>query len=158
MASRRKTPSADAAKRVRHLISLDAFNLIGRLRTRRAEMVALFSRLRNRAPLLEAVRTWFDSVTFAELARLQPLEQQAISRFYEVHGELSWYLRYTEDMPLQIQLRLDEFWRRLEASHRRLTAAIGPPDAEGAPVVDAVVVTERGGGISAIEPHRSKQR
>jgi hypothetical protein len=159
MSARRHKPgAAAAARRVRHLIALDAANVVSRLRARRTEMVHLFSRLRDRGPLLKVIQNWFHSASFGDLARLEPFEQQAINRFYEVLGDLRWYLEYTEDMPLQIQHHLTEFTHRLEASHRRLTAAIGPPDAEGAPVVEAVVVEEPDAKVAALQPQRSRQR
>lgn len=140
MAPRARSAPSDAAARVRHLIALDAANVLRRLGERQAEMVRLFSRLRERGPLLEPLHSWFDTVAFAELSALSPHEQRAVNAFYAQLGELRWYLRYTEEMPGQVQLALAQRARALAEGHHALTAAIGPPDGVGAPVVEARVV------------------
>lgn len=103
-------------------------------------MVSLFSRLRDRNPMLETVKSWFMTITFADLAALEPVEQAAVNAFYEQLGELRWYLQYTEDMPNQVHLKVAQRVLQLETAYRKLSAVIGPPDAEGAPVIDAEVV------------------
>jgi hypothetical protein len=143
VASRRKPKPLEAAERVRHLLSLDAANLMKRLLVRQTEMVALFSRMRSRAPMLEAVRTWFGTVTFGELVVLEPVEQRAVSHFYEVVDEVRWYLEYTEDMPGTVLQKLAKRVVQLEKAHRALVEVIGPPHADGVRVVDAEVVHKR---------------
>lgn len=140
MASRRKAKTDDAAARIRHLIALDATNVMRRLAARREEMVALFSRLRDREPMLETVRSWFGSVTVGELATLSVVEQSCVNSFYESLAELRWYLRYTEDMPGTVQKTAGQHQRQLTEAYSRLIAALGPPSADGAPVVDVEVV------------------
>jgi hypothetical protein len=134
-----KKPNEHAA-RVRHLLALDAANVMSRLASRQDEMVALFSRLRSREPLLEPLQSWFGSIAFAELVALSPAEQRAANVFYEQLGQLRWYLQYTEDMPGQVQLKLSALARQLESAHGQLVGAIGPPDQGGAKVVNAEVV------------------
>jgi hypothetical protein len=128
---------------VRHLIAVDAATVMARLEKRHAEMVRLFSRLRDRSPLLEVVQSWFQSITFIELACLERKEQRAVIEFYERLADLRWYLQYTEDMPLQVGQHVTQFVRELTAGHRKLTEAIGPPDVEGAEVIEAQVVRKR---------------
>ena len=89
MGSRRKSkPPDDRGTHVRHLLAVDAANVIHRLVARQQEMVALFSRRRDRTPMTEAVRSWFPSITFAELSLLPPPEQKAVSLFYELLDEV----------------------------------------------------------------------
>ncbi|MBM4380691.1 MAG: hypothetical protein FJ086_15550 [Deltaproteobacteria bacterium] len=145
MAAPRRTPrrtKGEHAARVRHLLSLDAANVMARLAERQDEMVGLFSRLRNREPLLEPLQSWFSSIAFPELVALSPAEQRAANGFYEQLGQLRWYLQYTEDMPGQVQLKLSALLRKLEATHAQLVGALGPPDASGAQVVNAEVVPD----------------
>ena len=123
--------SLSAAARIRSLIALDASNVMGRLARRREEMVSLFSRLRDRGPLLAAIDSWFTTATFAELAALSPEEQAAVSQFYELLGELRWYARYTEDMPLQVQQKVDRLAGELGERHRVLLAVLGSPGGSG---------------------------
>jgi hypothetical protein len=139
MARAKKKAAPTEAERVRHLLALDASNVMRRLSTRHVEMSTLFSRLRDRAPMLEVVKTRMSTATFSELAVLTPAEQTAVNRFYEQLGELTWYLQYTDDMPVQVGLKVSGHLKQLEESHRGLSATIGPPDAEGAPVVEVEV-------------------
>ncbi|MCU0695910.1 MAG: hypothetical protein MUC96_05220 [Myxococcaceae bacterium] len=132
----------DPAPRVRHLLALDASNVMARYAARQDSMVGLFSRHRDREPMLSVLDTWFDTITFTELSVLEPVEQKAVNRFYEALGELRWYLAYTEDMPGQVQTRLGGFSRRLDAAFRELVATIGPPEADGARIVEVQVVSK----------------
>lgn len=138
---RKKKPAkSESAERARHLFTLEAAAVMQRLAARQEEMVRLFSRHRSRDPLLEATRSRLESVAFGELALLEPFEQRAVMAFSELLGELRWYLRYTEDMPVQVRQAVALFLRRLEVSHRALVSAIGTPAGDGAPVVDAEAV------------------
>jgi hypothetical protein len=142
--ARKRTPTRlAAAARVRHVLAMDAANVMRRLHARQDEMVRLFSRLRDRAPLMNAVHSWFPTITFAELTLLEPSEQHAVNAFYEELDELRWYLQYTEEMPTHVREKLARHVRRLDACHRALTAAIGPADQHGGPVLDAKVVGNR---------------
>lgn len=135
----RRAARKDPANRVRQLIALDASNVVKRLHSRQEEMVRLFSRTRDRSPLTAAIHSWFQTVTFGELVLLEPFEQRAVNHFYEVLGELRWYVEYTEDMPLQVQTRLVQFAAQLDEAHRGLTQAIGPADGDGVRVVEGSV-------------------
>ena len=139
---KKKVLSTELAARVRHLVALDAANLMARLLSRHEPMVSLFSRLRDRNPMMQTVNSWFLSVDFKELAALEPFEQNAVNQFYSLVGELRWYLQYTEDMPALVRQKVANFVRRMSEAHVKLTAIIGPPDADGAPVVEGEVVVE----------------
>jgi hypothetical protein len=130
------------AVRVRHLLAIDASNIMGRLAARQDSMVSLFSRLRDREPMLAVLNTWFDTITFSELATLEPTEQKSVNRFYELLAEVRWYLAYTEDMPGMVQTKLNSMLRRLEAAFRELVAVIGPPEADGMRIVELKVVSK----------------
>lgn len=136
---RRKKGSAEAA-RVRHLICVDAQNVMTRLAARHEVMVQRFSRHRDRSALVEPLATWFTSITFSDLATLEAREQRSVSQFYEGLADLRWYLSSTEDMPNQVQLTLGQHLRRLENKYEGLRQVIGLPEADGAPVVDAEIV------------------
>jgi hypothetical protein len=138
----RKPASTELAARVRHLIALDAANLMARIAARHEPMVSVFSRLRDRNPMLQTVHSWFLSVDFKELSALEPFEQNSVNQFYSLVGELRWYLQYTEDMPALVRQKVSNFVRRLVDAHVKLTAIIGPPDADGAPVIEGEVVVE----------------
>ncbi len=151
MAASRKR--LEPARRVRHLLAIDASNVMARLAARQDSMVGLFSRLRDREPMLAVLDTWFDSITFTELSRLEPMEQKSVNRFYELLGEVRWYLAYTEDMPSMLQTKLTAILRRLEGAFRELVSVIGPPEADGARIVEAKVVSK-----VTKHPRRAKPR
>jgi hypothetical protein len=155
VAARKKADAA--AKRVRHLLALDASNVMTRLKNRHDDMVTLFSRTRDRSPLLGAVHSCYQTVTFGELVLLEPAEQRAVNRFYERLGELRWYLQYTEDMPLQVRQCVSQSLIELDVCHRRLTQVIGPPDDEGAPVVEGVV-SRAGAQVTTLSPASKARR
>ena len=142
MASRRK-PKPSRATQSRHQLALDAANVLTRIVSRQHEMVGLFSRLRDRSPMLEAIRSSFLTITFSDLAELSVVEQKSVNAFYELLDELRWYLQYTEDMPTQVLLKIATFVGKLETSHRALSLVIGPASADGAPVVEAEVIGTR---------------
>lgn len=139
--------------RVRHLLAIDASNVMARLAARQDSMVGLFSRLRDREPMLAVLDTWFDSITFTELSTLEPMEQKSVNRFYELLSEVRWYLAYTEDMPGQLQTKLTAILRRLEAAFRELVSVIGPPEADGARIVEVKIVSK-----VTKHPRRAKAR
>lgn len=126
---------AETAK-VRHLLSLDVAQVLRRLEAKQDEAVGLFSRLRTREALIALCRTSFTSITFSELARLSPKEQKAVHAFHDVLHELRWYVSYTEDMPSTVKTTVSQYVRRLDELRHALNATLGPPDAEGHPVID----------------------
>lgn len=137
--ARPKKPKSLPAEtvRVRHLLTLDAAAVLKRLDTKQDEMVALFSRHRSREPMLHVLKSWFTSITFPELALLEPREQKAVAAFYAALDELRWYVHYTEDMPSTVRTTLAVHARKLGELHRALTVTIGAPEDDGHPVVDA---------------------
>ena len=130
---------ADTA-RVRHLLSMDADTVIKRLASKQEEAVGLFSRLRTREGMVELCRSGFTTITFSELVRLDPAEQQAVEAFHHVLNELRWYVRYTEDMPSTVKSTVALYVGKLDGLHRLLNAAIGPPEAKGHRVIDLAAV------------------
>ena len=138
--ARLSRPGADRweadTTRVRHLLSLDADAVMKRLVAKQDEAVGLFSRLRTREGMVELCRSGFTTITFSELVRLEPREQQAVEAFHQVLNELRWYVRYTEDMPSTVKSTVTLYVARLDELHHLLNAAIGPPDAKGHRVID----------------------
>lgn len=119
----RRTSRAD---RVRHLIVLDAQSVVRRLNAQLSAMIELFSRHRDRDPLLAPLRSWLPGATFDALAELEPDEQRATAAFLEELEALRWYCRYTSDMPNTAQQRLTRFASQLEIAADRLIRALRP--------------------------------
>jgi hypothetical protein len=135
----KRKPREDRAQNVRCLLSVDAANVMARLAVREEEMVTLFSRHRDRRPMLETIHAIGPTAGFGELALLAPLEQVAVNGFYERLAELRWYLQYTEDMPVQVRLKLKELFKRLSVAHRAMVSVLKVVDTGHGPVVEARV-------------------
>ncbi|MGI5861394.1 MAG: hypothetical protein ACOX6T_04970 [Myxococcales bacterium] len=132
-ARRRKLPSArpqSERERVRNLVALDAAALMSRIAARADEMIGLFSRHRDREPLLNPLRSRLPEMGFRELSLLSAREQSAVSAFVEALEALRWYFRYTVDMPSTAEQRFRVHRRSLDACYERLVAAVGPPRAD----------------------------
>jgi hypothetical protein len=127
------------AQRVRHLISLEAGALVVQLKARGDEAVVLFSRLRDRSPLLAATRSRLSELSFEHVSLLEPHEQRAVLVFCEAVERCQWYARYTEDMPSTAKSVLLGLSTELETRLLALTQVIGTPEAEGAPTVQSAV-------------------
>ncbi|MDR0967095.1 MAG: hypothetical protein LBM75_11480 [Myxococcales bacterium] len=127
---RARTAQAD---RVRHLIALDAANVVRRFGAQLGAMLDLFSRHRDRDPLLLPLRSWLLSADFAQIVELEPKEQHAVSRFLEELEALRWYCRYTDDMPNTAQIRLTRFAGQLDTAARQLIEALRTPTSSSPP-------------------------
>lgn len=122
--------------RVRHLISQDAAEVMRKLQSKQDEAVGLFSRLRTREGMIDLCKSLYTGITFGELVRLEPSEQEAVHAFHHVLHELRWYVTYTEDMPSTVKSTVTLYVSRLEDLHRQLNAVIGPPEAKGARIIE----------------------
>lgn len=135
---------AEARERARNLIALDARNVMRRILARQDEMISHFSRHRDRDALLGAVRSWFDTAGFGDLVLLEPVQQSAVSDFYEQLDELRFYFRYTEDMPGTVEVEMRARVIEMAQAFRALVAAIGEPvTVDGRVVVDADEVADQ---------------
>jgi hypothetical protein len=114
-------------ERIRNLIALDAHGLMKRLAERKDEMIAMFSRHREREPLLTPLRSWVPSAIFQEIVLLPPEQQAAVARFYEELDSLRWYFRYTSDMPGTAQQIFGHHRKRLAEAYDGLKDTLGPP-------------------------------
>lgn len=122
---------------MRHAVALDAALVMARLERRAGEVVGLFSRLRDRGPLLAVTHSLGPTITFVELTALEPDIQLAVLTFYEALARLRWYLTYTEDMPGQLAKALVRHRQVLAMAYRALTAALGRVELADLDVVDA---------------------
>ncbi len=134
MAARKCDDARDLSRRVRHLVTLEAVALVARLKRRGEDAVALFSRRRERGPLIEATQTRLQQLPFAELSALEPAEQKAVAVFCEAIERCHWYVSYTEDMPLLVKSTLGHFTTELENRLHALTQVLGEPADDGEPV------------------------
>jgi hypothetical protein len=132
-------------ERIRNLIALDADALMVRLDERKDEMIAMFSRHRDREPLLSPLRSWVPSASFQEIVLLAPAQQGAVAHFYEELDALRWYFRYTADMPGTALQIFAHHRKRLVLAYEGLKDAIGPaqPVPPSAPEAPPVLADEK---------------
>jgi hypothetical protein len=127
MAQRRRRVQEDPrGASIRHLLLIVAERLLERLTLRAEDMVALFSRRRERAPMLTVVESLFETATFEDLASLKPAEQRSAFEFHTLLREFRWYLEYTEDMPSTVHLHVESYRRRLIKSGGQLRLCLEP--------------------------------
>lgn len=123
--SKKRPLPSPLAQRVRHAVALDAALVMSRLEQRADQVVGLFSRLRDRGPLLAITHSLGPTLAFPELAALEPPLQLVVLTFYEALARLRWYLTYTEDMPGQLSMNLVRHRRLLASAYAKLHAALG---------------------------------
>lgn len=112
------------AERVRHLVRLDARQVVERFNARQGEMIGLFSKLRDREALTLPVHSLLPTLRFADLVVLEPNEQDAVTKFMAVVEELRWYLGYTEHMPGALSDALESYGRALSLAHDELVTSL----------------------------------
>ena len=113
-------------ERIRNLIALDAHGLMVRLAERKDEMIAMFSRHRERESLLTPLRSWVLSASFQEIVVLLPEQQAVVARFYEELDALRWCFRYTSDMPGTALQIFAHHRKRLSEAYASLKKTLGP--------------------------------
>jgi hypothetical protein len=122
---RRPAPAQTEADRVRHLLALDAALLVRRLRRRRGEMVEAFAKHRERAALVEPLRSWYAGAGFRDLLLLPAAQLRALAAFYEAVDDLRWYFQHTEDMPGTLGRAFQAWCEEIDQAYGRLHAALG---------------------------------
>ncbi len=115
---------SDEAVRAMHLLALDATALVRRIESRHEQMVAGFSRLRDRDALLGALHAFGLTARFQDFSALPIAVQDAALRFYELADDLRWYCKFTQDMPGALSLRLEAFRRELAQAHAALARVL----------------------------------
>jgi len=130
MPRQRRSPEFE---RVRNLVALDAAAVMARVEAHRDEMITLFSRHRDREPLLTPLRSLRSGAGFDDLSHLEPPQQTAVVGFYEELAALRWYFTYTDDMPGTAQRVFEQRHHRLCEAYARMVSALGAaaPSAPG---------------------------
>jgi len=120
--------------RVRPLLVLEIRRLVQDLEARRDLLVMVWGKHRARAPFLETSFTRWKTLSFADLAVLDPAEIGPLDAFYREISNLRLYLAWTEDMPRQLSVVYDQSLVRLRPLAEQALTALGEPPVESAPL------------------------
>ena len=124
---------ASRADRIARILALEIDRMLRQLDDRRAFLLQMWSRHRAREPLLDTLFSRYRTLSAGDLAELDAEVIDALEAFYELHGELVAYARFTEDMPTTLEERLDELTEALRESGEAALDALGPAVAAPGP-------------------------
>lgn len=116
---------AERSARLAPLIAVEIDRIVEDLEVRRAYLVELWGRCRDRGPFLDTVFSRWRSLDFRELAVLEVDVVMACEAFYRELDDLRLYFRFTEDMPATLDERIDGAMLRLSATGRHAIAGLG---------------------------------
>jgi hypothetical protein len=85
--------------RLRQLIAMEIGRVVEDLEVRRGFLVEVWSRHRDRGPLLDTVFTRWKTLALADLALIDAEAMIACEAFYRELDELRLYFQFTQDMP-----------------------------------------------------------
>lgn len=110
----------ETSRRILLALSLDAEQLYGRIKYRRAEYMQLFSSLRTRHHFASIFRNKYYDTTIADLQHCSEDVLVALGRFYTKVDQLHWYLTCTQDMPVTVEENIERALREIGPFHDAL--------------------------------------
>lgn len=90
---------SELPERLRQLVAMEIERVVDDLTSRREFLLEIWSRHRDRTPLLDTIFTRWRSVAMTDLALLPTEAIAACELFHRELEELRLYFRFTEDMP-----------------------------------------------------------
>ena len=120
---------AERVERLRKALALEVDRIVEDLEFRREVLLELWGKHRDRGMFLDTVHTRWTSLGFPDLLDLETHEVAMLDTFYRELQELSFYFRFTEDMPVTMSVTYDMGLTRLKAyGELALEALGGPPE------------------------------
>ena len=120
---------AERVERLRKVLALEVDRIVEDLEFRREVLLELWGKHRDRGMFLDTVYTRWTSLGFPDLLDLETSEVALLDTFYRELQELSFYFRFTEDMPVTMSVTYDMGLNRLKAyGELALEALGGPPE------------------------------
>lgn len=120
---------AERVERLRKVLALEVDRIVEDLEFRREVLLELWGKHRDRGMFLDTVHTRWASLGFPDLLELETNEVALLDTFYRELQELSFYFRFTEDMPVTMSVTYDMGLNRLKAyGELALEALGGPPE------------------------------
>lgn len=132
-------------ERLRQLLAMEVDRIVDDLEVRRGFLVEIWSRHRDRGPLLDTVFSRWRTLALADLALLDAEAMVACEAFYRELDELRLYFQFTQDMPTTLDERYEEALNRVSAygilAVRLLGGAPTRPIVEFAEMANEVIET-----------------
>lgn len=127
---------SDLPERLRRLIAIEIDRIVEDLEIRRAFLVDVWSRHRDRGPLLDTVFSRWRTLGMTDLALIESDTIVVCEAFYRELDDLRMYLQFTQDMPTTLDERLQKALVRIHGYGTLAIAALG--GAPERPVVEFV--------------------
>lgn len=125
---------SDLPERLRRLLALEVSRIVEDLDVRRSILVELWSRQRDRGPLLETVFSRWRTLSMIDLALVDADAMLACEAFYRELDDLRLYFQFTQDMPTTLEERYNEALMRITAYGRLAVGLLG--GTPGRPLVE----------------------
>jgi hypothetical protein len=120
-------------ERIAHILSIEVARILRQLGERRVFLLQMWSRHRAREPFLDTLFSRYRTLSAGDLAELEPEMIEALELFYEAHGELVSYIRFTEDMPVTLEERFDELTEAMAGVGEAALEALGALETSAPP-------------------------
>jgi hypothetical protein len=92
----------ERAERVEMLLALEIARIVDDLTAREQFLIDIWGRHRERGPFLDTIFSQFKTLTFRELALIEPDTLLKIQEFYRELDDFRMYLLFTEAMPTSL--------------------------------------------------------
>ncbi|MCB9674293.1 MAG: hypothetical protein H6737_04200 [Alphaproteobacteria bacterium] len=115
----------ERAERVAILVATEIARIVDDLEDRQQFLLDLWGRHRERGPFLDTIFSRFSSLTFRELALLEPDLILKVQEFYRELEDFRMYLLFTEAMPTTMGEAYRWQLRRLKAYAEQAIDALG---------------------------------
>lgn len=138
---------SDLPDRLRRLIALEIDRIVEDLELRREFLLDIWSRHRDRGPLLDTIFARWRTLAMSDLALVDVDAVVACEAFYRELDELRLYFMFTEDMPTTMGERYAEALTRVAAYGALAVQLLG-----GAPERPLVEFEEEAETLSLLAP------
>lgn len=115
----------ERAERVAMLLALEIARIVDDLAAREQFLIDIWGRHRERGPFLDTIFSQYKSLTFRELALLEPDSLLKVQEFYRELEDFRMYLLFTEAMPTSLAEAYRWQLRRLEGYGAQAVDALG---------------------------------
>ncbi|MEQ1501892.1 MAG: hypothetical protein ABMB14_06660 [Myxococcota bacterium] len=147
---------SELPERLRRLLAIEIERIAEDLEIRRGFLVEIWSRHRDRGPLLDTIFSRWRTLALADLALIDADAVVACEAFYRELDELRLYFQFTQDMPTTLDERFAEAYRRIaayaELAVRLLGGAPERPLVEIPDEAELVRPTPSGTGLLELVP------
>jgi hypothetical protein len=107
---------SEIPERLRRLLALEIARILDDLESRRTFLLEVWSRHRDRGPLLDTVFSRWRTLSMTDLALIDSDAIVACDAFYRDLEELRLYFQFTQDMPTTLDVQYENAVEHIAAS------------------------------------------